>query len=146
MANKFFRNLHFAAGVLYSSIFIASLSGCASVQPPSAELDRATIALTSAQSELTENFAPVELRLARDALTNANSLVLAGKNELAKVQAERCVVYSELAILKADAGTARAEVAQQNDEIMQLKRQIDAGNRPVEGLELPPTRTEEQFK
>jgi len=146
MSNKFFRNLHFTAGLFCSSLVIASFTGCASVPPPSAELDRASIALAGAQSGAGENFAPVELRLARDALANANAYVLAGKNELAKAQAERCEVYSELANLKADAGSTRAEVAQQNEAIMQLKREIDAGNRPAEGLELPPTRTEEPSK
>jgi len=143
MANKFFRNLHFAAGAFYSGIFIASLSGCASLPVPNAELDRASIALAGAQSAAGENFAPVELRLARDALANANALVLAGKNELAKAQAERCEAYSELAVLKAAAGSTRAEVAQQDELIMQLKRTIDAANRPIETQVLPPSRTED---
>lgn len=146
MSNKFFRNMHRNAQLFCSCIVIAGFSGCASVPPPSAELDRASIALASAQSTATENFAPVELRLARDALASANAFVLAGKNDLAKAQAERCEVYSELANLKASAGSARAEVAQQNEAIMQLKREIDAGNGPIKGLELPPTRTEELAK
>lgn len=137
MANKIFRNLNHP---LTTSLVMASFVGCATMPPPNAELDRASIALASAQSETSENFAPVELRLARDALASANAFVEAGKNDLAKAQAERCEVYSELALLKASAGAARAEVAQQNEAIMQLKRDVDAANAPAESLELPPSR------
>jgi phage shock protein A len=140
MANKIFRKLLIT---LTTAVVIASFTGCASVPPPNAELDRASIALASAQSEAAENFAPVELRLARDALASANAFVEAGKHDLAKALAERCEVYSELALLKASAGAARAQVAQQNEAIMQLKRDIDAANAPAESLELPPSISKE---
>jgi Domain of unknown function (DUF4398) len=142
MVNSVFSNLSHPRTLAWAFLVatcLLGLSGCASVPPPSAELDRASIALSSAQSSATENYAPVELRLAKDALASANALALAGDNELAKAWAERCEVYSELAVIKASAGSARAEVALQNEAIMQLKRELDAGNAPVDSLELPPT-------
>jgi thiamine biosynthesis lipoprotein ApbE len=105
-----------------------ALLACASAPAPDVELSRARSALDMAKTEQIARYAPVELRLATDALQTADGLVANRKFAQARAQAERSEVYSELAQVKAEAASARAAVAEKTAEIAERKRAIEAAS------------------
>lgn len=103
---------------------LALLSACASVPAPQLELDRARSALAAAEAAGAAESAPVDLRLAREEVDGASSLIAARKNE----QAQRLLIIAEaraeLASAKSAGARLRAEVQVKEQDNAQLRREL----------------------
>jgi hypothetical protein len=102
----------------------AALAACASVPAPQLELDRARSALSAAEAAGAAESAPVDLRLAREEVDGASTLIAARKNE----QAQRLLIIAEaraeLASAKSAGARLRAEVQAKEQENAQLRREL----------------------
>jgi hypothetical protein len=110
---------------------LALLTACASVPAPQLELDRARSALAAAEAAGAAESAPVDLRLAREEVDGASSLIAARKNE----QAQRLLIIAEaraeLASAKSAGARLRAEVQAKEQDNAQLRRELlGEGNQP----------------
>jgi hypothetical protein len=103
---------------------LALLAACASVPAPLLELDRARSALAAAEAAGAAESAPVDLRLAREEVDSASSLIAARKNE----QAQRLLIIAEaraeLASAKSAGARLRAEVQAKERDNAQLRREL----------------------
>ena len=109
------------AGLLTTFLVLAA---CASVPAPQLELDRARSALAAAEAAGAAENAPVDLRLAREEVGSADTLIAARKNQ----QAQRLLVIAaaraELATAKSDGAKLRADVQAKERENAQLRREL----------------------
>lgn len=103
-----------AIALVLAALPILAASGCASVPPPNEEISNAELALREADSVGAVEFAPLQMRIAREKLDEAKALVRKGEEEdmvEARRLAESALVEAQLADQ-----TARAEIAVQNRE------------------------------
>lgn len=90
------------------------LGGCASPQPPSAELQAAELAITSAEQARVADYASPELGQARDKLAAARVAVQEKKMVEARRLAEQSQLDAQLATARAEATKAKLV----NDEML----------------------------
>jgi hypothetical protein len=96
-------------------------AGCSAGQPPRAEIARADVALQRATSTAeAQQYAPLELRKAREKLEEAREAAREGDHERALFLAEEAEVDARLAEAKAQAATARemAEETRRNIDLL----------------------------
>ncbi|NLY58786.1 MAG: DUF4398 domain-containing protein [Gammaproteobacteria bacterium] len=94
---------------------LVTLAGCASTPPPSSQLATAQQAVNSADTARSAEFAPLELRTAREKLLQAEQANLAEEYDRARYLAEQAEWDARVAERKAQAEKARRglESAQQ---------------------------------
>ncbi|MDO8962089.1 MAG: DUF4398 domain-containing protein [Methylophilus sp.] len=101
------------------------LGGCASKPvPPTAELQAAEQAITSAERARVADYAPVELSEARDKLSAARSAVQEEKMVKAQRLAQQSRVDAELASAKAEVAKARVVNEQMQKGTDTLKQEM----------------------
>jgi Domain of unknown function (DUF4398) len=118
-------SLVFAPPIAALILFFA---GCATAPRPISALSDAKVAIERANVAQAERDAPVEMRLAMEAMNNANSLDAAGKYEQARLAAERAAVHAELARMKALGAQARAEVKRREEENAELREALEGAS------------------
>ncbi len=112
---------------------LGSLVSCASQPVPVAMFDDAREQILQAEQAGAENFAPLELRSAREHYAGIQSAVDRNDNERAAWMAEKSIIDSQLAIAKTVAAMARANSQSQKDRNAALRLdlgQANEGNRP----------------
>ncbi|MFN3842936.1 MAG: DUF4398 domain-containing protein [Rehaibacterium terrae] len=110
---------------------LLALAGCASVPPPTLQLDAAEVALAGAREVRAERFAPDELRLARLRLEEAQAAMARRKYDEARQLAEQAEAEASLAIARSRAAAWRAEVEQKTEQNASLRRSLlGEGHRP----------------
>jgi len=131
---------HFAARYLLAAAAALSLAGCASLPPPTAELDAAVQALERATGADADQYAPEALAQAQASLARAQAAMARGRDDEARSLALAAAADADLARTLSRAAVAGAELRQQQAQVAELRRrlQLDAGLREEDALELPP--------
>ena len=134
---------------LYAPILAGSLlaSGCASLPPPTAELDAARQALVRAESADAQQYAADALEAARASLQRAQDAMARGRDDEARSAALSAAAAADLARIRSSAARTRSELLQKRGEIADLHTRLQLDATPVadDPLDLPvPAGTPEQ--
>ncbi len=104
---------------------LLTLAACASVPPPpTAALQAAELAITSAEQARVADYAAPELGAAREKLTAARAAVQAEKMDLARRLAEQSRVDAELAMARSEAAKAAVVNAEMKKSTDTLKQEM----------------------
>ncbi len=126
---------------LYAPIFCCALlaAGCASLPPPTAELDAARQAVARAESADADQYAPEALDSARGALQRAQAAMARGREDEARGAALAAAADADLARVRGSAARTRAEYLQKTAEIAELRVRLQIDDVPVVGdpLDIP---------
>ena len=132
---------HFAFP-LYALVAAMALlpAGCASLPPPTAELDAASQALERAAAADADQYAPEPLAQARADLGRAQAAMARGRDDEARTAAVSAAADADLAQVLSRSAVTAAEFNQQQAEIAGLRRRLllDAGPAEDNPLDLPP--------
>lgn len=120
--------LHVA--VLGGSLLIA---GCASLPPPTVELDAARQALVRAEAADADQYAADVLAKARDGLQRAQAAQARGRNEEARAAALAAGADADLARVRSEAARTRAELQQKRAEVADLQAHLQIDPAPQSG-------------
>ncbi len=101
------------------------LSGCGGETLPAAELARSESAVTQAKEEEAYTYAPVEIKLAEEALTKAKVYIEEEEYEKARDLLIKAEQDARLAISKARSEKAKRQAEEMEDSIETLKRETE---------------------
>lgn len=134
---------HFAAPLYATAATLALLlGGCASLPPPTAELDTARQSLERAVAADADQYAVDALAQARAGLERAQAAMARGREGEARSAALAAAADADLALAQTRAAVARAEFQQQRADVAGLRErlQLEAGDPEPSLLDaLPPT-------
>lgn len=117
--------------LLLLSTVALSLVGCAAnFPPPTQNLALSEAAINQAEASGAVEFAPVEMRLAREKLTEARAALARDENQKALQWAEQAEVDAQLAEAKARTAKAQKTVDELQESIEILKREIERKAKP----------------
>lgn len=105
---------------IFISAFLLALAACTSIRPGPDAFVSAEQAIIAAEEAGGDEFAPVEMRFAREKLASANKGMEKQKYEVAIYLVEQSEINSELAIEKSRAAKSRRQVSElrkSNDEL-----------------------------
>jgi hypothetical protein len=108
--------------------FLAALSGCASAPVPTEQLAVSKTAIDSATTAGGTEFAPLELKAARDKLEAANQAVANKDYDKAAALASEAQVDAKLAETKALSAKAMKSVAETQDNLRSMLQEINRNN------------------
>lgn len=103
------------------ALFVA---GCATLPPPTAELDAAQQALARAEAADADQYAADDVARAREALSRAQAAMARGRDDEAREAALAAGADADLARVRSTAETTRAEFRQQLDGIADLRARL----------------------
>ena len=107
------------------AVLAASLSACGSKAPrPVSELALADSALKNAESSGAREYAPIELRIAREKKDAADAAIAKKKFGTARQLTVEARVDAELARAKADAEKSRLALREAKDDISMLRDEV----------------------
>ncbi len=114
-----------------------ALAGCASLPPPTAELDAAQQAVARADAADGDQYAAPQLSQARASLERAQAAMARGRDEEARSAALAASADADLAQVLSRAAVARAELGQQQAQVADLRRRLqmeptDAAPNPLD--------------
>jgi outer membrane protein OmpA-like peptidoglycan-associated protein len=101
-----------------------AVAGCASVPPPTAELDAAQQAVARADGADGDQYAGLQLAQARAGLERAQAAMARGRDEEARSAALAASADADLAHVLSRAAVTRAELAQQQAQVDELRRRL----------------------
>jgi hypothetical protein len=100
------------------------LAACASTPPPQLELERARNAITAAERVGAAELAPVDYRMAGEALDQGRALIEQRENAAAKWRLELAQARAELAASKAEGARLRGQVQAKEADNLRLRREL----------------------
>lgn len=109
------------------SLWVLLAAACASPPPPAGFLDEADAAVLRAAGVGALEYAPLELRYAREKLAEARAALETRDHEQAQWLARESQVNSELAIAKTVAAQAREASRAKAEEIERLREDLGDG-------------------
>ena len=115
---------------LLALFLICALGACASLPPPTQELATAQQAVTRADGADAAQHAPDQLATARDALGRAQAAMAAGKEDDARRMALAAAAEADLAYARSREAVTRAELAQRQAEVAELRRRLQVEETP----------------
>jgi len=118
-------NLIKVLGILLATVGLLNLSGCASVPPPRGEMAASALAVSEAQEAEAPQYAPAELRSAREKMKVAKEAMADEDYKKARRFAEQALVDAQLAQAKAQADIQRQNVEALRRSIESLRHEID---------------------
>ena len=101
-----------------------SLAGCASLPPPTAELDAARQAVARADAADADQYAATQVAQARAGLERAQAAMARGRDDEARTAAIAANADADLAQVLSRAAVTRAEYAQRQAEILELRGRL----------------------
>lgn len=101
------------------------LAGCTNTRPPTEYLESSEKAVMKAEHDGAADYAPLELRVAREKLDEVRAAVDARNGRLAAELAEQCIVDAELASEKARTAAVRERAQKLRDSIKVLNEEIE---------------------
>lgn len=101
-----------------------ALGGCASLPPPTAELDAARQAVARADAADADQYAAPQVAQARVALERAQAAMARGRDDEARAAAIAANADADLAQVMSRAAVTRAEYAQRQAEIQELRGRL----------------------
>ena len=119
--------------------FGLSVVGCASLPPPTLELDAAVQAVERAAAADADQYAPQPLAQAQAGVTRAQAAMARGRDDEARAAAGAAAADADLAHVLSRVAVTGAEFRQQQAEIAELRSrlQLDSGTAEDNPLELP---------
>ncbi|TDJ33291.1 MAG: DUF4398 domain-containing protein [Gammaproteobacteria bacterium] len=121
-------NLPLKAAALVPVLAMALLlAGCTNSRPQTEYVESAEKAVRKAEHDGAADYAPLELRVAREKLKEVREAVDAGDGRRASDLAEQCFMDAELASEKARTAAVRERVQQLRDSIKVLNEEIASG-------------------
>jgi len=114
---------------IFISIVCLVLAACTTVKPDPAVIDTAKIALEAAEAAGGDEFAPVEMRFAREKLASALKGMEKEKYDVAIYLMEESEINSELAIEKSRTAKSRRQV----NELRRSNEELEASLRSTFG-------------
>jgi hypothetical protein len=124
MANLYHRVAVSAATGAVAVVFLA-MAGCASAPVPTEQLAVSKSAIDSATTAGGTEFAPLELKAARDKLEAANQAVASKHYEQAANLASEAQVDAKLAETKALSAKAQKSVAETQDNLRSMLQEVN---------------------
>ena len=117
---------------LYAPILAGTLlaSGCASLPPPTAELDAARQAVLRAESVDADQYAAEALQASRASLQRAQDAMARGRDDEARAAALAAAAEADQARARSDTARTRAELLQKRAEIAELRARLQIGDAP----------------
>jgi len=118
--------------IVLSVAVVAALmvaSGCSTVGPPKAEIAAADLAIQDATKSMAPQYAPLELRMARDKLDKAQRAMNNEEYIDARRLAEEALVDAELAEAKASSEDARRAANELQQSLETLRREAERASR-----------------
>ena len=133
-----FAHFHPALHVVAAGLALL-LGGCASLPPPTAELDAARQALTRADAADADQYAQAEIAQARADLERAQAALARKRDDEARGAAVAAATEADLAYTLSRAAVTRAEFSQQQAEIVELHSRLGmpVEQAPRNPLDLP---------
>ena len=107
------------------------IAGCATLPPPTAELDAAQQALARAEAADADQYAADDVARARDALSRAQAAMARGRDAEAREAALSAGADADLARVRSSAESTRAEFRQQQDGIAALRQRLEMEGAPA---------------
>lgn len=105
--------------------FAAVIAGCATVQPPTAQLEVAKVAVTTAASAGGNEFASAEMQAAQDKLNRAVQAMTEKDYKKAQVLAEQAQADAQLATAKAASAKAQKAAETVHEDSHVLRKELD---------------------
>lgn len=120
-------------------VFGLLLAGCASLPPPTAELDAARQAVARAESADADQYAADALDSARSALQRAQAAMARGRDDDARAAALTASAEADLARVRSSAARTRAEYLQKQSEVAALRARLRIDDQPLaeDPLDIP---------
>jgi hypothetical protein len=115
-------------GVAFASL-LAVATGCSTVGPPKAEIAAADLAIQDATKSKASQYAPLELRMARDKFDKAQRAMNNKEYIHARRLAEEALVDAELAEAKASSEDARRTANELQQSLETLRREAERASR-----------------
>jgi len=107
-------------------VFTLAMAGCADkVPPPTQQVNMATQAIAQAESSGAFEFAPVELKSARDKLAQAKHAMDKEENDKARRLADEAMIDANLAEAKARSAKSQKVVEEMKESIRVLRQEMD---------------------
>lgn len=100
------------------------MAGCATIPPDPALLNNARTAITQAEDAGANEYAPLELRFARERLEQAERSMTDGDAEQIRRLADEAEIEAQLALARTHAALTRADLAQRQRQLEQLKTDL----------------------
>ena len=124
---------------VFVAIPVLLVAGCASLPPPTAELDAAVQAVGRAEAEDADQHAPTALAEARAALQQAQAAMAKGREDDARTAALSASTSGDFARVQGAAARTRADYQQRLAEIEGLRSrlQMEGGQQAGSALDLP---------
>lgn len=102
------------------AVLAMTLAGCATLPPPTAEIDAAQVAVTAAAAADADQYAAQDLDVARDALGRAQAAMAAGDDDEARKLATAAAAAADLARARSRAATAESALVERLSAIEAL--------------------------
>lgn len=117
--------------LLALTLVAGSLIGCsATIPPPTQKVALSTAAIDQAEASGAVEYAPVEMRSAREKLTQARAAMNKEENKKALQLAEQAEVDAQLAEAKARTAKTQKAVNELQESIQTLKMEIERKAKP----------------
>ena len=116
---------YFMIAFIYGAI---GAGGCSSVQPPTATVSQAQLAVREADQSKASQYAPLELRKAQEKLAEAEKAMRNEEYLKARRLAEAALVDARLAESKANSEIARQNAAELRKTIESLRAETERGS------------------
>jgi hypothetical protein len=103
---------------------IVMAAGCATIPPDPTMLDNARSAINQAREAGANEYAPLELRFARERLTSAEFEIERGEGAAARQLADEAEIEARLALARTQAALTRGELAERQRDLEQLRADL----------------------
>lgn len=103
---------------------VLALTACASLPPPTGEINAAQQAVARANDADADQYAPDEIRRGRDALAAAQAAMASGRDQDARSLAARASALADLAHARSREAASQNELSQRRAEIDTLRQRL----------------------
>lgn len=110
--------------LIAGAALLALLSACATTPPDPTLLDNARNAIEQAQQADAEEYAPIELRYARERLAAAEVALGNDRPDEARRLGEQAEIEAQLALARTRAALTRAELQQKQEDLEQIRSDL----------------------
>lgn len=110
--------------LLAGAALLALITACATTPPDPRILDNARDAIAQAESAEAEEYAPLEMRFARERLMAAEQALGNEREDDARRLAEQAELEAQLALARTRAALARAELQNKQRELEQIQNDL----------------------
>lgn len=109
---------------LLALLIVLGLAACATTPPDPRMLANAETALLQAEQAGAAEYAPLELRFARERLEAARTQMQAGRGAESRRLADEAEIEAQLALARTQAAQTRAELAQRQRALERLRSDL----------------------